>query len=54
MEMSKENYIKFAHILAENKVHWDSRLVIDLCSYLKKENTNFDWDKFCLAIERES
>ncbi len=51
MAMSRANYIRFAHILAENNAHPDSKLVIDLCLYFKEDNASFDWDRFCLAIQ---
>ena len=53
MAMSRANYIRFAHILAKNNVNWDSALVSDLCSYFQEDNPSFDWDRFCLAIQKK-
>ena len=53
MAMSRANYIRFAHILAKNNVNWDSALVSDLCSYFQEDNASFDWDRFCLAIQKK-
>jgi hypothetical protein len=49
--MTKKNYIQIAKIIKEygNKEHM---LLLKLCEYFKKDNTNFDADKFIEACTK--
>jgi len=55
--MTKKNYIKLAEIIKSNSddmelnINWDNFL-IDLTTYLKEDNPNFNKDTFYKAVEK--
>ncbi|WP_290943571.1 hypothetical protein [Hyphomonas sp.] len=55
--MTKKDYIKLAEIIKKNtdvyelNIDWDNFL-IDLTTYLKEDNPNFNKDTFYKAVEK--
>jgi len=55
--MTKKNYIKLAEIIKNNSDNYELNInkdnfLIDLTTYLKQDNPNFNKDTFYKAVEK--